>query len=125
MDGTSATFLMKLKERHPGTTERDLRQRSGPPGRGSQGVPAGARSGAAADEPAGLQPGFQQRCGHLGLGERGGHREQMPGNQGKGAGESQPFPRSIIPPKEKGKGEAALQNNSAIKGSSLPARLPA
>ena len=82
----------------PWTTERDLRQRSCPPGRGSQGVPAGARSGAAADEPAGLQPGFQRRCGHLGLVERGEHREQMPGNQGKGAGESQPFPLSTVPP---------------------------
>ena len=41
--------------------QRDLGQRAGAPGRGAKRVPADARLGAAAGEPAGLQPGLQRR----------------------------------------------------------------
>ncbi len=43
------------------SSERDLGQRAGPPGRGGEGVPADAGSEPAADEPAGLQSGLQCR----------------------------------------------------------------
>ena len=58
---TSAAFLRQLRGRQSGSAERDLGQRAGPPRRGGAGVSADAGLGAAADEPAGLQPGLQRR----------------------------------------------------------------
>ena len=59
--GTSATFLGELRERHPGQLNVIWDNGAGTPWRGGAGVPEDARSGAAAGESAGLQPGLQRR----------------------------------------------------------------
>ena len=59
--GTSAAFLGTVAGEAQRSSERDLGQRAGPPGRGGEGVSADAGSEPAADEPAGLQSGLQCR----------------------------------------------------------------
>ena len=108
---TSAAFLGQLRER-----------RAGPPGRGSEGVPADAGAEPEAGEPAGLQPGLQCRCGHLGLGEGGGYREPVLGKQGQGAGEGRQLPRRSDLPERRG--ETPLPHRPAIKGQRPTAPLP-
>ena len=96
--GTAVAFLMQLREKRPGPLKviwdnapaRDWSKIWG----GDAGVPQDSRSEPAAGEPrikygagsAGLQPRLQRRCGHLGLGEGGGHWQSVPGKQGSRAG---------------------------------------
>ena len=70
----------------PWAIERDLGQRAGAPGRGGEGVPADAWDwGLRLVNLPGLQPGLQRGRGHLGMGERGGDGQPVPGKQGGGA----------------------------------------
>ena len=59
--GTSASLPGTVAGEAQRSSERDLGQCAGPPGRGGEGVPADAGSEPAADEPAGLQSGLQCR----------------------------------------------------------------
>ena len=115
--GTSAAFLEKLGEARR-SAERDLGQRAGPPGRGGAGMAEQARSESAAGEPAGTQPGLQRRRDHLGLGERGGHRKSVLGNQEAGSGEGRELLR-WAGRAERG-GQASLPDHPAIKSRGAP-----
>ena len=101
------------------SAERDLGQRAGPPGRGGAGMAGQARSESAAGEPAGTQPGLQRRRDHLGLGERGGHRKSVLGNQEAGSGEGRELLR-WAGRAERGD-QASLPDHPAIKSRGAPA----
>ena len=56
------------------------------------------------------------------MGERGGHWQSVPGQQGGGAGEGRQIPGRAVQPERRGK--TALPDGPAIKGRNTPARLP-
>ena len=84
--GTSVAFLTKLKEKHPGP----LRVIWGQCARPTVGRRCGSTSGRLELELRlvnlrATAPDFNAGRGYLGLGERGGHWQSVPGEQGGGA----------------------------------------
>ena len=71
----------------------------------------------------GYSPDFNADEAVWGMGERGGHRQSVPEEQGGGAGEGQQLPHRADQPERRG--ETALPDGAAIKGRSTPERLPA
>ena len=125
--GTSVAFLTQLKEKHPGPLR--VIWDNAPAHRGEAVreylrtpdlelrlvTPVFTRAGSA-----GLQPGLQRRGGYLELGERGGHWQSVPGEQGGGTGEGRQIPGRAVQPERRG--ETALPDGPAIKGRNTPAR---
>ena len=70
----------------------------------------------------GYSPDFNADEGHLGLGERGSHRQSVLGEQGGGTGEGRQIPGRAGQPKRRC--ETALPDGAAIKGRRATARLP-
>ena len=76
-------------------------------------------------------PGYSPDCNapifnqsrHLGLGERRGHRQSVPGDPGGSTGTGRELPGWSGQPE--GRGETALPDGAAIKGRDAFARLPA
>ena len=56
------------------------------------------------------------------MGERGGHWQSVPGEQGGGAGAGRQIPGQAV--RTERRGETALPDGPAIKGRNTPARLP-
>ena len=132
---TSAVFLTQLRERHPGPLQVIWDNAPAPFGK--------LRNGEAVREYL-RTPGLDLRLvnprlheGRLcrgtartstpkrrsvGLDERGGHRQSLPGQQGKGAEKSRQLPGRARQPERRG--EAALPDGPEIKGRNTPARLP-
>ena len=73
-------------------------------------------------EPAGIQPWPQCRPGHLGVGERGGHCQSVPGTQWGRAGEGRQFSCRIGQLQRRG--ATALPESVAVKRRKTPATLP-
>ena len=124
---TSAVFLRQLRERYLGPLNVIWDNAPGPlrqaqEWRGGAGAPSGTWPGPAADEPAGLQSELQCRCGGLGLGERGGYRESVLGDQGPGTGEGRKPPGRAVQPERRS--QASLPYRPAIKGRKPLARHP-
>ena len=113
-----------LRLRYPGSLiEGDLGQRASPSWGGDAGVPADAGSETATGASAGVQPGLQCSCSHLGVGPGGGHRQSVPGEPGSGAGEGGPVPGRTGPPKSGG--ETALPDGTPVAGRGASAGFPA
>ena len=116
---TLAAFLEQLRERQGGRLNVIWDNAPAHRGAGGAGMAGQARSESAAGEPAGAQPGLQRRRDHLGLGERGGHRKSVLGNQEAGSGEGRELLR-WAGRAERG-GQASLPDHPAIKSRGAPA----
>ena len=125
MDGTSATFLMQLKERHPGPLS--VIWDNAPAHRG-EAVREYLRALGLTLQPMnlpGYSPDFNRDAAIWGWAREAATGNKCLGTKVKVQERVSHFHVRLFRRKKKGKGEAALQNNSAIKGSSLPARLSA
>ena len=121
--GTSAAFLAQLRERHP--RPLNVIWDNAPAHRGEP-VREYLRTPGLelrlVNLP-GYSPDFNGDEAGLGLGERGGHRKPVPGDQGPGAGEGREVPPPTAHPQRRS--QASLPHYPAIKGRMALAEPPA